>query len=162
MLDQMPDFDAVIADNPDMTFGGAYRWPGDLHEIYSDVDLTWMIDRYQAGGNSDWLLPNRLYEGGRHAAVPVALGGTEMARKLSSLGIGVIMADTSLASIQRQLSDLDPATLVALKAAVAALPRSTWEATRADCEALVSSLGSLSRRANARPSAAPAPLAEDR
>ena len=40
-----------------------------------DVHFTWAIDFYEAGANSDWLLPNRLYEGGAHGAVPIALAG---------------------------------------------------------------------------------------
>ena len=46
---------------------------GDLPSIYGCVHFTWTLDFYEAGGNSDWLLPNRLYEGGVHG--PVALAG---------------------------------------------------------------------------------------
>lgn len=160
-LDRMPEFHSVVAGNPDLSFGGPYRWPDDLDAIYAGVDLTWMIDRYQAGGNSDWLLPNRLYEGGRHGAVPVTLGGTEMARKLSALGIGLTVAEPSLAAVEQQLSDIDDASLKALRAAVLALPRGTWEATQADCEALVSRLGGLASPAGVRNAVGPQPLVRD-
>lgn len=141
--DQIPDFDAVVAVNPALSFDGPYRWPDDLPAIYGQVDLTWMIDRYQAGGNSDWLLPNRLYEGGRHGAVPVALAGTEMARKLEALGIGVVVSDTRLDGIAARLGALDAGSLDVLRAAVAALPRATWEASDSECRALVVRLEGL-------------------
>ena len=61
--------DKVIDANPDLSFLGPYAWPGDLPDIYGGVDVAWLIDRYQAGQNSDWLLPNRLYEGCLNGAV---------------------------------------------------------------------------------------------
>ena len=57
----IPDFDAVIAATPGLTFGGFYDRRYDLGRLYGGVHFTWAIDFYEAGGNSDWLLPNRLY-----------------------------------------------------------------------------------------------------
>lgn len=91
-LDQLPQFHATVAANPDLDFGGPYRNPEDLADIYGQVHLSWLIDRYDAGKNSDWLLPNRLYEGCRHHAVPVALAGTEVANFLGDYGLGLTIA----------------------------------------------------------------------
>lgn len=68
-LDKLPDFHAVMDANPDMTFGGSYVYPDDLATIYGQVHIIWMVDRYDPGQNSDWLLPNRLYEGGLQGRV---------------------------------------------------------------------------------------------
>ena len=43
---------------------GTYRNPRDLAEIYGAVDLAWAVDFSASGANSDWLIPNRLYECG--------------------------------------------------------------------------------------------------
>jgi GT2 family glycosyltransferase len=137
-LDVVPDFHATVEANPDMSFHGPYRWPDDLASIYGEVDMAWLIDRYEAGGNSDWLLPNRLYEGCLHGAVPVALAGTEIADRLRTLGIGVI-ADTP-DGIGADLAALDRDRLVWLRDRVRALPRSTWEAGTDECRALVARL----------------------
>jgi GT2 family glycosyltransferase len=146
-LDVVPDFHAVVEANLDLDYCGPYRWPDDLAAIYSEVDLAWLIDRYEAGGNSDWLLPNRLYEGGLHGAVPLALDGTEIADRLRHLGIGVIVGPTQ--GIGEALAALDRDRLSQLRGAVRALPRSTWEADADDCRALV-----------ARMAGAAAPVAE--
>ena len=90
-LDAMPEFPAVVAANPDLVFEGAYRNPEDLAGIYGAVDLAWLIDRMDAGSNSDWLLPNRLYESCRHGVAPVALAGTETAAFLAKRGLGLIL-----------------------------------------------------------------------
>jgi GT2 family glycosyltransferase len=150
-LDVVPDFHATVAANPDLEFHGAYRSPDDLASIYAGIDLAWLIDRYEAGGNSDWLLPNRLYEGGLHGAVPLALVGTETADRLNTLGIGVIVAAPTADAVGSALAALGHGRLAALRAAVRALPRSTWEAGPDDCQALVARLAGSVQAAVVRP-----------
>lgn len=135
-LDAVPAFDATVAANPDLDFRGAYA-PADLPAAYGAVDIAWLIDRYEAGGNSDWLLPNRLYEGCLYGAVPMALAGTETARRLDALGIGLVAAAATDAALDATLAGAD---LPALRAAVASLPRRTWEADTDDCRAFVAAL----------------------
>lgn len=139
-LDAVPDFHATVAANPDLAFRGAYRWPDDLASIYAGVDLVWLIDRYEAGGNSDLLLPNRFYEGGLHGAVPLALAGTETADRLKALGVGVTAGAPEPGALASVLGALDHHSLGSLRAAQQALPRSTWEAGRDDCRTLVAQL----------------------
>ena len=55
-------------------FGGPYRNPEDLPELYGDVHFCWTLDYYEEGQNSAWLLPNRVYEGTLYGAVPIAWG----------------------------------------------------------------------------------------
>lgn len=139
-LDVMPDFHAIIGANPDMEFLGAYDWPGDLPAIYGQIDVAWLIDRYQAGQNSDWLLPNRLYEGCLNGAVPVALDGTEVARRVAGWDCGVIVADPGPEAVAGALSALDPTGLARLRGAVAAIPRDRLEMDRAECRRLTAAI----------------------
>jgi glycosyltransferase involved in cell wall biosynthesis len=136
-LDVLPQFHAVVASNPDLSFRGAYRWPDDLAAIYSEVDLAWLVDRYEAGGNSDWLLPNRLYEGGLHGAIPLALARTEVAERLRTLGVGVVITAPTVEEVSNALANLDKDRLKPLRDAVRALPRATWEAGTDECRSLV-------------------------
>ncbi|MCX7646483.1 MAG: glycosyl transferase [Rhodobacteraceae bacterium] len=150
----LPAFDAVVAANPDLAFLGPYA-PADLPAIYGEVDIAWLIDRYEAGGNSDWLLPNRLYEGCLHGAVPLALAGTETAARLAALGIGLVAPAATAGAVARVLEPLDAARLAALRAAVLRLPRATWEADDAACRAFVARLAALKPAGNRpRPGAA--------
>jgi succinoglycan biosynthesis protein ExoA len=150
-LDVIPDFHAIVAANPDLRFGGPYRWPDDLSSIYAGVDLAWTIDRYEAGGNSDWLLPNRLYEGGLHGAVPLALDGTEVADRLRALRIGVIVGAPSAEALLAELDALDRERLSGLRKAVTGLPRETWEVGVDECRALVDRLAGTTERIAAVP-----------
>ncbi|WP_230987461.1 glycosyltransferase family protein [Allorhizobium terrae] len=96
---EFDDFDALIAREPYISFHGAYRNPEDLAEIYSQIHFVWAIDFYEEGQNSSWLLPNRLYEGCRHAGIPIALKGTETARYLDGKAIGFEIGDASVAAL---------------------------------------------------------------
>jgi len=138
--DVLADFDAVVATNPDVDFGGPYRNPEDLAAIYGGVHLVWAVDRYEAGGNSDWLLPNRLYEGCLHGAVPLALEGTETARFLTAHGIGVTIAGLEPVAVAGRLTRLQGGVLAALRAAVPGSDVSLWRATAADARALVAAI----------------------
>jgi len=146
-LDALPQFHQTVAANPDLHFGGPYRWPDDLAEIYADVDLAWLIDRYDAGANSDWLLPNRLYEGALHGAVPLALNGTQVESRLRSQGIGVIVDAPSVEAVETALMSLTGAALQGMRDRLCALPKNEWLADTAECEALVEAICGLSSTA---------------
>lgn len=125
-LDRIPAFHEVVAANPDLHYGGPYRSPDDLARIYGEVRLVWMADRYDAGLNSDWLLPNRLYEGGSQGRIPVALDRTEVAAFLRRKGIGLVLPGPDLADAQAALSGLTENDLASLERAIRAVPASTW------------------------------------
>lgn len=81
-------FQEAIAGHPNMIYGGEYRNPDDLAEIYGRVHLTWAFDFLDEGTNSRWLLPNRLYEGGYFGSVALAANATQTGEKVRELGLG--------------------------------------------------------------------------
>ncbi|MBN9886274.1 glycosyltransferase [Salipiger abyssi] len=135
--DAMPDFDRIVAANPDLNFEGAYRWPDDLAAIYGECDFAWLIDRFDAGANSDWLVPNRLYEGCLHGAVPIALAGTQVGKYLDALGCGVLVPEAHGDAVRARLAVIGAPEVAEARAAVAALPRELWEADTDACRRLV-------------------------
>ncbi len=139
--DALPQFDATVAQNPDLLFCGPYDYPGDLARIYGEVDLAWLVDRYDEGANSDWLLPNRLYESGLHRVPPICLAGTEVARKAERLNIGVSIADASVQAATGTLDQIDAARLAGLDKAMAQIEPAVWHADARECRDLVAALG---------------------
>ena len=87
----LPDFDAVVAATPGLSFGGPYDRARDLPALYGDVHFAWAIDFFEAGSNSDWLLPNRLYEAGLFGAVPIACRDVATGAWLAERGLGVLL-----------------------------------------------------------------------
>jgi succinoglycan biosynthesis protein ExoL len=137
------DFEAEVAAEPYLSFEGPYRNPEDLPTIYGEVHFTWAIDFFEAGQNSDWLLPNRLYEGCRHGVVPIAMAGTETARFLADRGIGLVLPVPTAEALEMLLSPIDAPAYAAARDAVTAQPEHSWIADTADCRALVERLQAL-------------------
>ena len=75
-----------------MRFGGPYAQT-DLASVYGTCDFTWAIDYSQRGQNSDWLLPNRIYEGTYYNSPAIAVAGTETASWLKSRRAGILLGD---------------------------------------------------------------------
>ena len=73
----------MIDVRPNMTFSGRYRSPEDLAGIYDNLDVVWAGDFMEAGYNSVWLLPNRIYEGGYYCTPSIAPSRTQTAAWLT-------------------------------------------------------------------------------
>ncbi|WP_152613045.1 glycosyltransferase [Tateyamaria sp. ANG-S1] len=153
-LDELTDFHDVVAQNPDLVFCGPYRYPDDLSQIYREVDLAWLVDRYDTGGNSDWLLPNRLYESGLNQVPAIALAGTEIATRLRAIRTGLVLPDATVAAVMDALSAIDDEGLAGLRARQQAVPVDTWRISDAEAQALVEEL-SLPRKATAETTVEP-------
>ncbi len=122
-LNVIPDFAALVADVPGLRFLGPYDRRRDLPAMYRGVHFAWAVDYYEAGANSDWLLPNRLYEGSLHGAVPITLARTETGRWLAGRQAGVRLAEPLETALPGFFAGLDAAGYAAAAAAVAAIPR---------------------------------------
>lgn len=141
--EQFEDFDRDVAETPGLRFLGPYQNPDDLGRMYRDVHFTWAIDLFGEGHNSEWLLPNRLYEGGAFGSVPIAMERVETGRFLQRLGIGVTITEPLCRSLAEFFASLTPARYRELENAVANVPRQTWVCGREDCDELVGYLRSL-------------------
>lgn len=132
------DFEAIVAGAPAIRFLGPYDRRKDLPAIYGSVHFTWAIDYFEAGGNSDWLLPNRLYEGSLHGAVPIALARVETGRWLATRGAGVLLEEPLEAALLAWCRALDPDAYREARAALAAIARRDLVDDGMDGDALAS------------------------
>ncbi|RUZ78104.1 glycosyl transferase family 1 [Mesorhizobium sp. M7A.F.Ca.US.006.01.1.1] len=142
-LSEFPDFHGFVEAEPWLSFLGPYRNPEDMAAIYNDVHFSWAIDFFEAGQNSEWLLPNRLYEGCRFGAVPISMGNTETGRFLEQQDIGVLLPQASPEALEAALGKMEEHRFARLKGRVLARNPRTWSYDRSDCRALVERLRSL-------------------
>lgn len=140
---EFDDFDGFVRAEPYLSFQGAYRNPEDLAAIYGEVHFCWAIDFFEEGLNSSWLLPNRLYEGCRFGAVPIAMKGTETARFLADRHIGLQLDEPSVENLSSLLGDIDADTYLARRGKITAQDLGTWICVPDDCRSLVMRLGRL-------------------
>ncbi len=88
---ELPNFSARVEAAPGMTYVGPYTY-ADLSELYGQCHLAWAIDWFEAGMNSDWLLPNRIYEAIAHGSVPIVLNNTEVSNWTKSRAVGLTVS----------------------------------------------------------------------
>lgn len=105
---------------------GPYESPRDLADIYGKIHFTWAIDFLDANSNSDWLLPNRLYEGGLYNSVPIARAGTATGDKVQRDGLGVTLAEPIDTSLSAWILAMTASHFAALHDAARVAPRSLF------------------------------------
>jgi succinoglycan biosynthesis protein ExoL len=116
---------------PNMSYDGPYT-ETDLAAMYRSVDLTWAIEYFGRGGNSDWCLANRIYEGGYYNSPTIALAGTATADWLVRHGSGIILDDPTI-DLPRFLINLTPGSYRALARQAAEVPTDALAWTDAGC-----------------------------
>jgi succinoglycan biosynthesis protein ExoL len=147
---ELPDFERFVTAEPFMRFEGAYRNPEDLARIYGEVHFSWAIDFFEEGLNSDWLLPNRLYEGCRYGAVPIAMRPTETGRFLAEREMGLLLDQATPAALADALGALDGRSYSGLRNRVLAEDRATWVCGPGECRAFVERLAMLPQATSVR------------
>ena len=86
-------FKAVLLRQPNMIFDGPYKSPDDLAALYGGVHFNWSLDYTDAGWNSDWLLPNRVYEGGFFGVPALARVDTATGRYVTEHRLGYALPE---------------------------------------------------------------------
>ena len=103
---EIPVFEPIIDARENMTYHGRYRSPEDLSEIYRKLDVVWAGDFMEAGHNSVWLLPNRIYEGGYYAVPSIAPEGTQTAAWIEGHNVGFSVAEPLEETLPRFVENL--------------------------------------------------------
>lgn len=121
---EIPDFHQIVAAQPGMTFGGRYHWPDELAPIYENVDVVWAGDFMDAGKNSDWLLPNRLYEGGWYSCPPIAPASSQTGKWISDHGCGFVLDEPLEKSLPALIAKLiaDPTQIACARDRLCSMP----------------------------------------
>jgi hypothetical protein len=132
------DFERQAEASAGIRYRGPYR-ADELDDLYGSVHFSWAIDYFEENANSEWLLPNRIYEGGNFDAIPIALTRTETGRWLKAANLGVLLNDPA-AELESFLERLTPAGYPKLKLAARRAPRSLFIADQTDCDRLVAIL----------------------
>lgn len=111
---------------PNLVYGGPYASPDDLAELYGGVHYTWALDYTDAGANSDWLLPNRLYEGGYFGAPTLAREGTEVGRRVVADDLGLALPEPPVEAACALVERFDPRAYVARRERLLARPSAAF------------------------------------
>jgi succinoglycan biosynthesis protein ExoL len=135
-----PDFQEIGDTTPGLHYFGPYRYPDDLATIYGRVHFVWAIDFFEAGLNSAWLLPNRLYEGGYCRRVPIALASVETGRWLARHNLGFLLADNLEPAAEALLTGMTPVQYQAAFAASQGADPALFCLTEEACEGMATAV----------------------
>ena len=119
-------FSDQIANIPNIHYSGPYAYPDGLTTVYGNCDLVWAQDLWQRGGNSDWLLPNRIYEASWFGCPSIAVAGTQTALKIAQDGLGYIIEKPTSDALQNLLLNMTRAKNWIVKSGLQTSPDSQF------------------------------------
>lgn len=115
----------AIGDRENMIFDGEYAAPADLREIYSKVHFNWCVDLC-GGKNSQWLLPNRIYEGGYFGVPALAVGSHETGRVVRQRKLGIALEHPIASELIDLLRRITPEQYREMRCEIEQLPASLF------------------------------------
>ena len=133
----LPDFAERIATHPNISYLGPYSYPEGLAEVYGACDLVWAQDLWQPGANSDWLLPNRIYEASWFGCPSIAVTGTQTASKIETERLGYVINEATSIALRKLLECLTRAEIVEIRKTILARADTEFVLCDADMNAVV-------------------------
>jgi succinoglycan biosynthesis protein ExoL len=130
---------------PGLTFLGSYRGEAEHAHLFRSVHFAWAVDFYEFEGNSNWLLPNRLYRAAFYGTVPFALATVETGKWLANHGAGILLGERPEEQLVDMIRNMTPQSFACAKAAIDRIPKSALIVDANECRCLVQSLGELGR-----------------
>lgn len=124
----IPFFDHNVAARKNVFFHGNYAYPYDLKSIYQGCDVVWAQDLWQPGRNSDWLIPNRLYEAAWYGCPSIGVRETMTGRKISTQTLGYLI-DYKQGALEDLIAGLDVSTLYEKRLRILALESDQFQQT---------------------------------
>jgi len=122
----LEEIQAACHERSNMIYAGPYRSPADLPLVYGPVHFSWCVDFLDLGSNSDWLIPNRIYEGGLMGVVALARKGTATSRKVDEEQLGWSLPDPLAASVSDFIVSLDARSYLAARDRIVAMDRGAF------------------------------------
>ncbi len=122
----LPDFSARIAQRSNVHYQGGYTYPQGLADAYDGLDLAWGQELWDRGGNTDWLLPNRLYEAGYFGCPLIAISGSRTADRIAADGGGIILDRADADELARRVCGLPPGVLRDMRRQLLARPEADF------------------------------------
>jgi succinoglycan biosynthesis protein ExoL len=104
-----------------VVYGGPFRNPQDLAEIYGAVDLVWSADCNELDANSKWLLTNGIYEAGYFGKPVIGLARTAIGEFLSEYQSGWSLEDPPEQALVALIRGMTPDSYLAKQRAILAL-----------------------------------------
>jgi succinoglycan biosynthesis protein ExoL len=114
----MENFLRDIENLDNAVYGGPFRNPDDLAEIYGAVDLVWSADCNELAANSKWLLTNGIYEAGYFGKPVIGLARTAIGEFLTESRSGWSLENPPAEAFIDLMRSLTPDAYLATQRAI--------------------------------------------
>lgn len=105
------------------TYVGEYKYPDDLPNIYSKINIIWSADFSELPLNSKWLLPNRIYEAGLFSIPQLCFWDNEAISKyIKALNIGWVLKEANIKYLEKFFLSLTVKQYLQIKSNYSGLP----------------------------------------
>lgn len=106
--DAMPSIENEVKHFENVEYGGLYRSPDDLSELYGTVDLVWACYPYSESDNGNWRMARtiRYYEALAFGKPVIVQKGTAQAKDVARWNIGLAVDMAEPARVKSQLSHI--------------------------------------------------------
>lgn len=141
------DFDEQIAGIANIEVAGVYDWPDGLASAYRGVDIVFAQELSWKGANSDWLIPNRVYEASYFGVPSLSVGDTETSRVVRERALGFTLPDDSPQTLVEFFDRLDRAELCAVRKRLLDTPAAAFVSDTGDITNLLGAIRAARRGA---------------
>lgn len=131
-------FHEAVAKRDNVEWVGRYAYPEGLAGAYEGCDLVWAQDMWQRGTNSDWLLPNRIYEASWCGCPSLGLDTTQTGQRIREDDLGWTIDAPTPEALAALLRSLTPEDLAARRAALLGRPETDFVQTPEDVRPFLS------------------------
>lgn len=125
----IPDFNEQIAPFSNIIYDGPYKWPEGLADAYHGAHFVWSQELSWSGHNSDWLLPNRIYEGSYFGTLSLCVAGTETGRIVAERNLGYVLPDSQSKTFINFIRNIDRKELLSKQESLLNRPESDFVAS---------------------------------
>lgn len=146
----LPNFEERISRHPTIAYHGPYTYPDGL-DVYRGLDFVWAQDLWQRGANSDWLLPNRIYEASYFGCLSIAVAGTQTAKVVKDRGLGYVIDAPTAEALAALVETLDADEVRQRRNALLARPAEDFVSTPSDVEGMIDAAFVAHSNPNAHP-----------
>jgi succinoglycan biosynthesis protein ExoL len=140
------DAEAAFSGIPGIRYIGPYADEEELARLFASVHFAWVMDFLEAGANSDWLLPNRLYRAVYYSAVPICFADVETGHWLAERSAGLRLDRPDADELIAKLRSMTPALFRAVQERLDHIPTSDLVTGAEECQSLVRFLQEPSAR----------------
>ena len=117
-----------VGRNPNIKYGGGFKNPDDMGDMFGKVDMSWAINsaQYRPNTNSQWAMCNRFYEGLYFKKPLIVQDYTPAAACVKKYNIGLCVDNRNPEELVRKVSSITRSDILLWRKNIESLDKSVY------------------------------------